>query len=606
MSEMDPLLGTGGAPGEPPSAETTPLEMTPLETSPVETSPVTAPPAAAGGPSVGRARPAGLLRWGVALAVVAVTVGVVSVAAVMLTAGGGTSAVQRWLPKDTVAYLEVRADLPGDQRAKVGDLLSKFPGFRDQASLDAKIDEALDKILESSNMSWSADLKPWVGGEVGVALTSAGLDLMASAGSGGTPAAMPDDGVVVLAAIKDGAAAKTWLAKELGGSQTTETYGGGDLVLVERSGSSGAFAIRGNVLLLGPVKAVKAALDTNGASPLPAAESFAAARKTAPDAYLGFGYFDGKAFLGALAAAVRSQGGTAAACLEQSLSAVPTWIAGSARAEDAALVFTATSVAPAPATTVKASASGIASHLPGTTLGAIEIRALGPGLASGFDALKEQLSCDPALTDTIDQLDQALTAVGGIDKLLGWAGDTALAVEYEGGTFGGGLAAIVDDAGRRQHVPHPAPDGARPRRRERRHLLPHRVVRRGDAARRDDPQRGHRDDVAGDRCHRSEGRLRPWHDRLREARRRHSRRRVARQQRGLQVGDRPRRGRRGQRHFIDIAGIRSAVEAMLPADQKARYETDVKPFIEPFQAFASVSGAPGATSVGRVVITFTK
>jgi len=45
---------------------------------------------------------------------------------------------------------------------------------------------------------------------------------------------------------------------------------------------------------------------------------------------------------------------------------------------------------------------------------------------------------------------------------------------------------------------------------------------------------------------------------------------------------------------------------MLPADQKARYETDVKPFIEPFQAFASVTGAPGATSVGRVVITFTK
>ena len=601
MSEMDPLLGTGGAPGEPPSAETAPVEA-----SPVETSPVTAPPAAAGGPPAGRARPAGLLRWGVALAVVAVTVGVVSVAAAMLTAGGGTSAVQRWLPENTVAYLEIRADLPGDQRAKVGDLLSKFPGFRDQASLDAKIDEALDKILESSGVSWSADLKPWVGGEVGIALTSAGLDLMASAGSGGTPAAMPDDGVVALVAIKDGAAAKAWLTKELGGSQTTETYGGGDLIVVEPSGSKGAFAIRGNVLLLGPVKAVKAALDTNGASPLPAAESFAAARKTAPDAYLGFGYFDGKAFVGALAAAVRSQGGTAAACLEQPLSAVPTWIAGSARAEDAALVLTATSVAPAPATTVKASASGIASHLPGTTLGAVEIRAFGSSLATGFDALKEQLTCDPALTDTVDQLDQALTAVGGIDALLGWAGDTALAVDYEGGTFGGGLAAIVDDeaaastfltqlqtglalAGASAGISSRTEsygDGT---------LLVVTIPSEGTGMAVPEiaatVQKGvfvlgtidfvkHVvDTAAGSSLASSEAYTSAI---------------------ALAGGD-------GVSDvFVDIAGIRSAIEAMLPADQKARYETDVKPFIEPFKAFASVTGAPGATSVGRVVITFTK
>ena len=100
-------------------------------------------------------------------------VGVVSVAAVILAAGASSSAVQGWLPKTTVAYLEIRADLPGDQRAKVGDIIAKFPGFADQASLDAKIDEALQRILDGAGVSWTADVKPWLGGEVGVAVTAA-------------------------------------------------------------------------------------------------------------------------------------------------------------------------------------------------------------------------------------------------------------------------------------------------------------------------------------------------------------------------------------------------------------------------------------------------
>ncbi len=58
--------------------------------------------------------------------------------------------------------------------------------------------------------------------------------------------------------------------------------------------------------------------------------------------------------------------------------------------------------------------------------------------------------------------------------------------------------------------------------------------------------------------------------------------------------------------FVDIAGLRAAAETMIPAGERAGYETEVKPFLEPFEAFASVAEAPGATSVSRAVILFTK
>ena len=118
----------------------------------------------------GRARPAGLLRWGVALVVVALVAGATSVGAILLTSGATTSAVEGWIPVGTVAYLEARADLPGDQRENVGNLIASFPGFKDQASLDSKIDQALDEALQKTGISWTSDLKPWVAGEVGVAL----------------------------------------------------------------------------------------------------------------------------------------------------------------------------------------------------------------------------------------------------------------------------------------------------------------------------------------------------------------------------------------------------------------------------------------------------
>ena len=72
------------------------------------------------------------------------------VGTVLLTSGAATSTIEGWIPGGTVIYLEGRADLPGDQRQNVGNLIAKFPGFKDQASLDAKIDAAADATAAAS------------------------------------------------------------------------------------------------------------------------------------------------------------------------------------------------------------------------------------------------------------------------------------------------------------------------------------------------------------------------------------------------------------------------------------------------------------------------
>jgi hypothetical protein len=582
MAEIEPISGTGGLPGEP---------------APVATAPVRETTGAGGEPPA--ARPKGLVRWGVALLGVAVLVGVVSVAAAFLAAGAATSVVQGWLPNDTVAYLEVRADLPGDQRAKVGDLLAKFPGFADQASLDAKIDEALDRILEGSGVNWTADVKPWLGGEVGLAVTAAAFDVakmpaLDSPLDGPDLGKAPDDGAVALIAVKDGAAAESWVSKELGGTQTTETYAGGEITIVSGTLENDlAFAVRDGVLVLGPVKTVKASLDTAGSSEVASSESFTAAHKTAPTAYLGYGYVDLKAIAEASLATAGDQANLPAACLDLVVGKIPAWAAGSARAEDDALVVTATVSTPGATTTAKNAASAVAAHLPASTVLAIEVRDLGAGLVAALDSLKTQV-------------EQALAAVGGADALIGWADDTAIAATVDGTALGGGLAATVSDeaaaTGALDQVKALlalAGAGAGITSREEAYgdgtLLV--ITVPSDATGTPVPEiaatvqggvfvLGTIDFVKAVVDTDAAGSLAkdPVYERA-----------IA-----LAGGD----GMSDM--FINIAGLLVGVEEMLPPEAKSQYAIEIKPFLEPLEAFASVVEVPGATIESRAVLTFTK
>ena len=561
-----------------------------------------------GGPSNvgGRpARPGGLLRWGTALVVVALIVGVVSVGTVLLASGSATSAIEGWIPSGTVIYIEGRADLPGDQRQNVGNTIAKFPGFKDQASLDAKIDTALDQLLEKSGISWTTDLKPWVAGEVGVAVTRDLLDLAAAARADPSSVKLRDRGVLVLASVKDVAAATAWVAKQVGGTPTTTTYGDGQITTVKRDAMSVAWAARGTVLLLGPEASVKAALDTKGASPVAASSGFLSAKKAAPSAYLGFGYLDTRSLFDALLATAGSTGSLPQACLDNALAAVPDWAAGFARAADGALVMDQVAPVPsgAPASTSKDTPSAIAARLPARTLVAFEGRQAGPALVALWSGIKAGIACDPSQKGVLDQVDTALGAIGGIESLAGWAGDAAVAVTRDGTTWGGGLAAIATDpasakrtlgqlkaalalaggsfgityteeayaAGTIAVVTLPATSGV--------DVPALAVTAQGDlfALGTLDFVKSVLDTAAG-------GGLaaQPGYSRAVDL------------AGGAGVMD----------AYVNITGLREGLEGLMPAAEKARYDEDVKPFLEPFDAVAAVSKAPAATQTSRIVLVF--
>src|ERR1051325_2646769 len=134
-----PGAATPGAATPPVPPPAAPVPSAPVAwgdpdlTAPVTTMPVTAV-AVRGGP---RSR----LRWGIALLVVALVAGSASAAWILMSGGSQTSPLRAYAPAGSLAYAEIRGDLPGDQRAQLGAFLSHFPGFADQSNLELKLSE---------------------------------------------------------------------------------------------------------------------------------------------------------------------------------------------------------------------------------------------------------------------------------------------------------------------------------------------------------------------------------------------------------------------------------------------------------------------------------
>jgi len=160
---------------------------TDTRTTPVPTTEVDPPTQAA-------PRRSGRVRWIAAGVLIALVVALTGLATFALTSTKSTSVVLHYVPTDSVAYGELRLDLPGDQRQNVGAFLSKFPGFADQAALDTKLDEVLDRLVgegSQNKQSYTKDVKPWFGGQLGFAMGPIQL------GSGDATAA-PDRHALVL------------------------------------------------------------------------------------------------------------------------------------------------------------------------------------------------------------------------------------------------------------------------------------------------------------------------------------------------------------------------------------------------------------------------
>ena len=370
------------------------------------------------------------LRWGIAGAiVVAVVVATAAGLFALSGAAGSKSLTASIAPKNSVAFLEVRTDLPGDQHARLADFMSHFPGFKDRAQFDNALDEMLNKLTSevSPDLRYSSAFKPWMEGEVSIAVTD-----ITSVASQSPP------GVVAIFALKDRAAAETWVTSELNRSSiktTSQDYAGTKLYATGSGVSQGAYAFTPQALLLGTVDGVKAALDTAAKGSLADNPKYQAAMKSLSGDSMARFYVDAGSYLASMLGSQASGLSVVGVATKD----LPTWIAGSVRAESDRMVV---DVAMPRATGSGADnhTSRLASALPGSTVGVFEAHSIGAQITKQLDALATGQS--GALGDSIKSVKDTLATFGGVD----WLGDGVAVVTKDGSTYGGGLVVEATDA----------------------------------------------------------------------------------------------------------------------------------------------------------------
>ena len=388
-------------------------------------------------------------RWAAALGIIALIVGVTAIATLSLTGSSPASTVVGYVPADSAAYGELRLDLPGDQRQEVGEFLSKFPGFADQAALDTKLDEVLDRLLSEGTdgkQTYTRDIKPWFDGELAFSMGPLPNDPEALADR---ESAAGKTRALLLLSIKDEALARAWFTKSLtdmGISGTPETYQGTELTVFtnpENDKVQAAFAIAdGKAAIVGDVASVKSAIDTNGSSPLGKSDTFAAAKAALKGDDVGFIFVDLRTILDAAMALTESTA-SAPPINDAMVALVPEWAAFRLRVEGDALlmdgVLPHVDAAPGPADN---HTNGIAAYAPPSTI------ALSAGNDYGATML-ETIALyrkDPAMADALKSIDQAAGILGGLDKSVGWMGDTGLVIARSGESVEGGIVSIPADA----------------------------------------------------------------------------------------------------------------------------------------------------------------
>lgn len=421
---------------------TTDTTSTEVPAAPIATTPLV--PSGQPGPAAA-ARRRSRARWLAAAGLVALIVAVTAFATLSLTGSSPASTVVGYVPADSVAYGELRLDLPGDQRQEVGEFLSKFPGFADQAALESKLDEVLDRLLSESTegkQSYSRDIKPWFDGELAFSMGPLPADPAAAEATDRARAA-------VLLSIKDEALARAWFTKtlaEMGVKSTSETYEGVELTVFtspEKPGGQAAFAlVDAKVAIVGDIASVKAAIDTAGGSPLAKGEDYVAARAAMNGDDLGFVFIDLRTVLDAAMELTESM--ASAPPVSDALAAlVPDWAAFRLRVEGDALVMDSAMPhvdgVPGPS---ENHANGVAGFAPPSTLILAAGNDYGASLAETIALYRK----DPTLDDAFKSIDDAAALLGGLDKSVGWMGDTGFVIARDGDSVEGGIVSIPADA----------------------------------------------------------------------------------------------------------------------------------------------------------------
>jgi hypothetical protein len=129
--------------------------------------------------------------------VLAVIVALAAAGTVYALRSGSGSNLDERVPATVAAFVDISIEPGGGQRAALRSLLGRLEA-KERTALMSAIDDLLEGAFEPLGLSYMADVKPWVGGEIAVAVTA----LDASVLAGGAPP------VVGLLEVRDEARAR--------------------------------------------------------------------------------------------------------------------------------------------------------------------------------------------------------------------------------------------------------------------------------------------------------------------------------------------------------------------------------------------------------------
>lgn len=397
-------------------------------------------------PTGSAASTSGSSRWRWAAAGVATVLLVAVVVGAFLFLGAprpaAPSLVAQYVPANPAAYLEVRLDLPGDQRERIAAFMSKFPGFADQASFEQKLDETLSNIVASAGsrleLDWETDVKPWFGGMIGLSLMS--LD----------PLARDEMSGLFVASVNDRQKLEELIAARGGATMPREDYKG-FTIYSNAAGPDGEpfsfVATNDAVLAAATLDDLKTALDTHAGDAQGLADDayFTAQLAQVPADHLGLFYYDASQVLEEMPVPTGLPGLLPQDCMSDATAAADVKLLGALRAESDHMALEVRAQAPQvegfpqfPNRT-----TNLMQSMPADTIAYLEARAIGQSIKYYVGRLLECLPSEGMGGFNPNQLQQMLGTAP--QDYFDFLEDVAIGVTLREGTFGGGLIATVND-----------------------------------------------------------------------------------------------------------------------------------------------------------------
>jgi len=390
-------------------------------------------------------------RWLIALVATIAVIGVVAGVSYLAVRRVGTpSAVSHYAPASTPLYAEIDLNMPGDQRDQLASFMSHFPGFADPSSFQQKIDDSLNQLLVSSGsgLTWAQDVAPWFGNQVAFfgnpwAMNTSGTGL-------GTASAPP---MAIVLSVTDRTQLEQVIQPKLtDAGAISSTYDGETLWTMPDA--AGVLAVTDDALLVGTGEQVKMALDVKTGRQASLADDDFFLQQLAslhPDRLATF-YFD----YGAVAASLSNSLGAAGSLipgapsldLVNQLAAVK--MVGEARADGNHLAIdmrsshpTGDNVPPLPSNR----RTSLAERMPTDSLVYFETRDFGQAIKYLANTILSTASASPAPSGGLDVALQSITELLGTapQDYLDFVQDVGVSVSYTNDKLGMGLVATVDD-----------------------------------------------------------------------------------------------------------------------------------------------------------------